>query len=237
MRSILVMAMFAASLAGAAASDYEEERELSLGTSGIDALEIEAGAGDLKVTGVPGLQEIQVKATVQVPDRGAEKGREIVESDLVLTFERRGERAVLTSRFEGSSWSGGDSPRINLDVRMPEALDLRIDDGSGAIEILQVHGDIEVDDGSGSITMADVGGTIRVDDGSGSITATAVGGDLSIEDGSGGITVSGVAGSVTIDDGSGGIEVRDVDADLIIVDDGSGGLRYSDIRGKVENES
>lgn len=237
MRSIIVMTMFTASLAGAAFSGYEEERDLRLDVAGIDAVSIDAGAGSLKVTGVAGLAEIRVMATILVPGRDDKSARQIIATDVVLTLEKRGNRAVLKAEFDSNAWSFGDSPSIDLVVEMPGNLDLAIDDGSGSLQVSSVSGDVEVEDGSGSITLANVGGQIKIDDGSGSISADGVGGDIYIEDGSGGITVRGVAGSVIIDDGSGSIDVSDVEKDLIIVDDGSGGLDFSDIKGRVSKDT
>jgi len=237
MRSIIVMAMFTASLAGAAAGEYEEQRELNLDAAGINTVDIDAGAGSLEITGVSGAAEISVLATIRVPDSDQEEGREIIEADLVLTLEKQGDTAFLKAEFDRHLWSFGDSPTVDLVVKMPGNLNLDVDDGSGSMQVSDVSGDINIEDGSGSITMTNVGGDIEIDDGSGSISAQGIGGDILIEDGSGSIKVRGVAGSVTIDDGSGGIDVSDVEKDLIIVDDGSGGLDYSDIRGRVEKDS
>jgi len=237
MRGIIVMAMFTASLAAAAGGDYEEQRELNLDAAGIASVDINAGAGSLEISGVSGLDEIKVMATILVPDRDPDKARKIIESDLTLTLEKKGDAAVLIADFDQGLWSFGDSPSVRLVVQMPGNLDLKVVVGSGSMELSSVNGDVEVEDGSGSMILSYVGGKIEIDDGSGSIKVTDVGGDLSIEDGSGSITVRGVAGSVIIDDGSGGIDVSDVEEDLIIVDDGSGGLDFSGIKGRVEKDS
>ena len=76
-----------------------------------------------------------------------------------------------------------------------------------------------------------------MDDGSGSIKVTAASGDVVIVDGSGTIEIRGVGGSVRIEDGSGHIRVDDVEKDLIIEDDGSGGLTYTNVRGRVEQDT
>lgn len=237
MRSILIMAMFTTSLAYAATDEYEEVRELNLPTRGIDTLSIDAGAGSLDVVGVSGLSEINVIATIQVDTRDDEKAQKKIKSDMVLTLDKSSDTAILKAYFDEGMFGWGDSPAIQLEVRMPEGMHLRIDDGSGSMEVTNVRGDIALDDGSGSITMNDVGGTVEIEDGSGSIVVSGVGGDISINDGSGSIKVRGVAGSVTLDDGSGGIDVSDVEEDLIIVDDGSGGLDFSNIGGHVETDS
>lgn len=226
-------------LSGTAWADYEEVRELSLDTRGIDTLKIDAGAGSLDVVGAPGITEITVVATIEISGNDDDRARKKIESDMTLSLEQDSDTAELKSWFDsgGWSWGRGDSPRISLEVRVPEGLHLDVDDGSGSIEIENVRGDISMDDGSGSLKLTDVGGAVEIEDGSGSISVSGVGGDITINDGSGSIKVKGVAGSVTVDDGSGSIDVSDVEEDLIIVDDGSGGLNFSNIGGRVQKDS
>jgi hypothetical protein len=239
MRSVLIMALILACQAVLARDHYEEMHELSLDTHAISVLDVESGAGSINIVGDSGSAEVSVKATVQVSGKNDDKARKKIEDDLVLTLERNGDRAVLKGYFRqgGGFLDFGDSPSVQLDVRLPDNLGLEVDDGSGSIEIRGVRGDIVLDDGSGSITMVDVGGNVKIDDGSGSISVQGVGGDISINDGSGGITVRGVAGSVIVDDGSGSIDVSEVEKDLTIVNSGSGGLDFSNIAGHVETDS
>ncbi len=238
MRSILIIGIFTASLANAAWSDeYQEVRDLNLDASGISALQIEAGAGSLEVVGVSGADEIVVTATIQVPEDDEEKARKEIKSHLVLSLEKKGDHAVLKGYFKDGFINFGDSPRVQLEVRVPTELGLNVEDGSGSIVVENVDGNIELEDGSGSILMKNVGGNVEIDDGSGSISVEGVRGDLFIGDGSGSIKVRDVSGSVTVDDGSGSINVSDVEQDLIIEDDGSGSLNFSNIGGRVEKES
>ena len=238
MRSIVIFAMFTASLANAALADeYQEVRDLILDTSGISALEIEAGAGSLEIIGVSGADEIVVTATIQVPEDDADNARKEIKSNLVLSLEKKGDNAILKGYFNSGFMNFGDSPYVQLEVRVPERLNLKIDDGSGSIVLENVAGNIELEDGSGSISMMNVGGNVEIDDGSGSISVEGVRGDLIIGDGSGSIKVREVAGSVTVDDGSGSINVSDVEQDLIIEEDGSGSLDFSNIGGRVEKET
>ena len=236
MRSLIVMAMFAASLSHAAWNGYTEDRDLELSTQGISAFEIDAGAGSLEITGVADLQEIQVTATINVPDKDADEAIKIIAEDLRLSLEKDRDRAILEADFDHRSWSFDDSPSVDLNIRVPHGLALLVDDGSGSIKVINVRADVSIDDGSGSIKVEQANSVI-IDDGSGSIKIARISGDVSIEDGSGSITVEHVGGSVTIDDGSGGIDVLDVEHDLIIVDDGSGSLNVSDVRGTIEQDS
>ncbi len=233
---ILLLMIFAA--ATAVASDYEEIRELSLESRGIDTLRVANGSGYVEITGVDDLNEISITATLVLEDTRDTKAQRAIERDLVLTLDKNSDVAVLTAYFERNGlFNFGNSGLVNLDIRMPSTMHLDLDDGSGSIKIDDVHGDISIDDGSGSLTLTNVGGEVIIDDGSGSISARGIGGNLSINDGSGSIKVRDVAGSVTVDDGSGSINVEDVENDLIIVDDGSGSLDYAGINGDVFTDS
>jgi hypothetical protein len=234
MRTILILAMFAASLADAAVGAYEEVRELTLDTTGVETLKIKAGAGHLDIVGVPGTSAVTVTATVHVPGRDSDKTRAKTERDTVLTLEQDNGVAELRAYFRRNFFQWGNSRTIQLEVQVPEGLHVDITDGTGSIEIQNVQGDLFVVDGTGSITMEDVGGNVKIKDGTGSITVTTVGGDISVRDGTGGIKISGVAGSVTVKDGTGDIYIDDVEKDLIIVNEGTGRVSYSNIRGSIK---
>jgi len=234
MRGFIVMAMFAASLAQAGSKQYSEVRDLELAAEGLSELFIDAGAGELIVTGVEGAGDIRVTATITVDDGDAENTRKYLEKRLRLTLERDGDRGVLISNFRNNwTWSSGGT--IDLDVRVPAGLDLRVDDGSGAIRISDVVASVKVDDGSGPMEISNTG-PVDIDDGSGSITIRGAAGDVYINDGSGSISITSVSGSVRIDDGSGSIDVDDVEKDLILDDIGSGAVTYTNVRGVVEQD-
>ena len=234
MRGLIVMAMFAVSLAQADLKDYTEVRDLALETTGLAEFVIDAGAGSLVVTGVDGAAAIAVTATIIVEDKNDEEAQELIAKRLDLKLERDGDRAILRSGFD-SGWSWDGNATIDLDVRMPAGLALEVDDGSGSMTITDVTADVFIDDGSGSMQITNAG-SVTVDDGSGSIKITTAAGDVYVDDGSGTIEIRGVGGSVKIDDGSGSIRVDDVEQDLIIKDSGSGGLTYTNVRGSVEGD-
>lgn len=230
MRSLILMGMFAASLAQADWNDYEEVRELELDAGGVEMFRIDAGAGSLKVDGVRG-SEIRVTATIGVNTRNEDKARKAIEERMTLTLERDGDTADLVSSFDNGMF--GKNGWIALEIEMPKGMKLVVDDGSGSIVIRDTEADVVVDDGSGSLQVYNVG-ALEIDDGSGSIKVEGANGDVSIVDGSGSISVRGVDGSVTIDDGSGSISVADVERDLNVIEDGSGSVTVADVRGDVE---
>ncbi len=235
MRSYIVMAMFATSLAQASWSNYEEVRELDVDAAGASHFFIDAGAGSMTVKGDASTDSIKVTATIQVETGNDEKAQKIIAEDLTLSLDRNGDRVVLKSFFDNGGW-GDIGGSVRLEVVMPAGISLRVDDGSGSMIIEDIEADVEIDDGSGSLKVYNVG-ALEIDDGSGSIEIEGASGDVSIVDGSGSIRIKKVGGSVTIDDGSGSINVSDVEKDLIIEEDGSGGLSISNVRGKVEADT
>lgn len=248
MRGFIVMAMFAVSLSHAESERYTEVRNLELDASGLSEIVIDAGAGVMVVSGDDASNEIVVIATIIVDSDDPEEATEFIENRLHLHLTRDAGRAELKAGFK-SGWGWDTNAAVDLDVRMPAQLDLVVDDGSGPVKIHGVTGSVRIDDGSGAIEVANSGavdiddgsgsisleniGSVKIDDGSGSITIVAAAGDVYVEDGSGTIEIRHVAGSVTVDDGSGDMEIDDVEQDLVIEEEGSGTLRYTNVRGSV----
>ena len=250
---ILLLVSFAYSFT----ADLNKTRNLALDAAGINLLEIDCGAGFLKVKGNKDSQAIKVKAEIYIDVTDTKDFDEIIEKELRLELKQHGKKAKLEAGFEQTGpvlsrfFGSSISKRIDLTIEVPEYLSLAIDDGSGTIYIKNVNGDIMLDDGSGSVEIFNAGGKIKIDDGSGSLDLRHIGGSVYIEDGSGSIlcddiqgdcviddgsgdlTVMNVTGDVTIDDSSGSIEIDTVNGDVIIKDDGSGTVSISGVTGKV----
>ncbi|MEM9208303.1 MAG: hypothetical protein AAGA61_03575 [Pseudomonadota bacterium] len=233
MRGLALLIMLASTLAYAAREEYVETRELRLDTEGVSVLRIEAGAGNLTVTGDPGADGIVVTATIAVPgDESAARRR--IDERLVLTLERVDDVAELDGYFESGLFGWGQAASVALSVSVPQALDLNVVDASGGLEILAIGGDVIIEDGSGGIRVFDSGGHIEIEDGSGGIRVEGVAGNVRIADGSGSMTIERISGSVFIEDGSGSIRVADVQQDLIVEDKGSGGVDFERVLGRVD---
>ena len=214
---------------------HREVKELSLSVQGIEKLEIDCGAGFLKVYGKEGLKEIRVEAEIVLDGKSEKSAEEFLKKYLDLSLEKRGSRAVLTSGFESyrSMFSFGNKV-INLTVSMPKDMNLDVDDGSGSIRIEDIAGDVKVGDGSGSMEIMNIKGNLDVDDGSGEIEVEGIYGDVSIDDGSGSMIIRNIEGSVTVRDGSGSITIDGVEKDVYIPSEGSGSVRVNNVKGKVK---
>lgn len=224
---------------GADMSPLEHQHQsIQLDASGLNALVADTGAGSLEIEGVKGLTHITLEADIYTRDG--------VEAELSL--ERQGTKAHLIADFD-SNVSFGNSPHMDLVLKVPSQMKMDIDDGSGSIDISGVDADIklqdgsgsiaiqggknlEIEDGSGGITLNNVDGEIQLEDGSGSIEIKDVDGDITINDGSGSLSVKNVQGKVTIDDGSGSIDVVNTQG-LNIIDSGSGDVSFDQINGPV----
>ncbi len=211
----------------------QEVKTLSLAAQGIDKLEIDCGAGFLKVRGVETLNSIEVKAEIYVGGIADKKMKEFLEDHVKLTLEKKGGSALLVSRIDNRPFFFFREARIDLTVNVPKKMDMRIDDGSGAIDAEGFIGHLTIDDGSGGIRVENIQGDLEIDDGSGEIEIRDIAGNVTIHDGSGGIDVVNIGGSLTVSDGSGGIDIDRVEKDLILKETGSGGVHYSNIKGRV----
>lgn len=228
---LITTALFGATLPLSADDcKYTEERLARARAEGVTSVRIIARAGSLRVVGRSGVAEIRAEGL-------ACSSREAHLSEVRLTTSRiAGELLIEAELPELSGVLFGRSPvtRLDLSVELPDHLPLSVRDSSGWIRIENV-GSLRVDDGSGSIEIRDVKGDLRVNDGSGSIEIRDVAGEVVIEeDGSGGIDIRRVTGSVRVErDGSGSIHVSDVDGDFVVVRDGSGGIHHDRVKGSV----
>lgn len=211
------------------------DKSLKLPASGIQKLSVDAGAGSLKIDGVEGLSSIEVEAEIVVRGIGDRKLDDFLKDHLRLSLEEIDGEAVLKGHFE---FSGivlfSPETAVNLTVRVPKAMNLYVDDGSGWLTVDNIKGEVRIDDGSGELSVENIEGDLIIDDGSGEIDVRNITGDVRIDDGSGSMTVERVGGSVTVDDGSGSISIDDVAQDVVFRSTGSGSVHTRNVRGRVD---
>ena len=213
---------------------FERTDRFSLPADGLDELMIDCGAGFLHVTGVDSLKSIEVEAEIIVRGKRDRDMEDYVADNVRLELKRQGNRAVLVSDFKNPIRGISFRERvINLTVRVPRDLDVKVDDGSGEISLSHIDGDIQIDDGSGTVVIRDIRGNVDIDDGSGTIEVSGVSGSVTIDDGSGTIDISDVEEDVEVSDGSGSIYIDTIGGDVIIRSEGSGGLRIRNVKGRV----
>ena len=204
--------------------EYVVDREVSISASAAQLLRLSAGAGELRVEGRQGLDEVRAVGRVCASD-------ESFLEDLTLTIEQVSGEIVLSAHYpESRNWTGNRTAKIDLVVEMPLGMSADIDDSSGSMEIMG-SGALNIDDSSGSILVQGASGSVDIDDSSGGVDVIDVAGDVRIEDGSGGIEIRDVQGSVYLEDGSGSISVEEVGQNVVVDNDGSGSINVQNVLG------
>ena len=213
------------------AGTVTETISLALSAEGIDTLVIKCGAGSLKLSGVSAGGEIQVTAQNEGENFSETDFKAYLQKTLPLSLHKQATRAILQSDFKQPAKPDQDA-RINLEIEIPDNINLDIVDGSGSIGIKALKADLQIDDDTGSIKVKDVTGKVRIGDSSGSIVIEETTGDIFITDGSGSIAIEAVTGNLNIKDGSGKIKIVDIDGN-VTVSDGSGSIEIQDISKNV----
>jgi DUF4097 and DUF4098 domain-containing protein YvlB len=107
---------------------------------------------------------------------------------------------------------------------------LKVDTGSGKVELAAYDGNLVVDTGSGDVILGSARGETSVDTGSGDVTVRRLVGNGKMDTGSGDVVVEQVsAGRLYIDTGSGDVMVRGGSASRVIAETGSGSVTVTGV--------
>ncbi|PSL55173.1 putative adhesin [Saccharothrix carnea] len=201
----------------------------------VTEVRLQNGSGNVTVRGKEGATETEIRRRVEYPkdaDKPTGVSHRLEGSTLVL--DGCGSRCTVNYevtvpskdvRITGENSSG--------DVRLEGVAGVEIEVGSGDATVRDVSGVVRVDNGSGDLEVAGVGGDFTGDVGSGTTRLSDMRGAVTIDSNSGDVTVRLAAvTSVTADAGSGDLTVDVPEgAYKIDVEAGSG---ERDI--KVEND-
>jgi len=199
-------------------------QNLSIDANKISFFEIDVGSGSLNVKG-DNINQIEVRATIKSKKYSDVRDlQEAFESKMRFTLENSGSKAKLKAGNKKTSGFNFKNPNIQIDLEVivPNNMNLFIDDGSGSMYIADINGDVEIDDGSGSLEIENIRGDLLIDDGSGSQKITNIDGNVVVDDGSGSIDMKYITGNATIDDGSGSINIEELAGRFKLIDGGSG---------------
>ena len=232
------------------AETAREIRHFDLSVQDVDSLVVSCGAGALDLNGAGDSDKIRVVAEIEVENITAGELDNFIKNNIRLSLQKQSNRALLESEISKPPLNGARA-RINLMITVPDKINVKITDGSGAIRIRNLIGDVRIDDdtgkillenivgdltvndGSGTIQIEEIGGNVRVRDGSGPIEIDYVTGDVYVSDGSGDITILHIDGNVTVSDESGDIDISDVSRNVFINETVSGEVSIERVKGKV----
>lgn len=199
---------------------YEKRVNSTLDLASASQLNINATAGDLRVTGDSHAAEAVVEAVICASEEDWAD-----ESWIRMEAGKTAEISVKDPRADSSSWGNNDQFSVDLRISVPAGMALNIRDSSGPM-IVKGSGDLSIRDSSGDIDIRDIDGMVSIEDSSGEIEMDHVQGDLVIEaDSSGNITGRDIRGSVLVkNDSSGNIHFEDVQDDFVVERDSSGNI-------------
>jgi hypothetical protein len=189
--------------------------QLDLTIVEIVQLNVNAGTGDLLITGKAGQSQISVIAKVFA--------KELTNDDYTLSLKKEGDQAILIARFNDNNYN---NQRIDLEITMPASLALLVDDRTGDISINSVSNGLTLNDRSGDIELKNIVGLVQIEDRSGDLVGEDLRGDVTINDRSGEIRLRDVNGDVHIDDTSGDIRATNITG-IVTVDDSSGDINVN----------
>lgn len=229
--------------------EYDKRIDQVLDVSGSSILDVAAAAGDLRISGDPGTSEVKIRGKVCVSEESW-----LDEVSIETSTGDRATISVVIPDTDGWTIWGNRYAYVDLELVVPDGLNLDIQDSSGDMEIEKVaavkvkdsSGDIRITDASGPVVIRDSSGDIRVQDLAGDFTVVSdssgeiwgrdIRGNAVVEsDSSGDILFSRVGKNVVVErDSSGDIDVDTVEGDFTVQRDGSGGIHSKDVKGKVD---
>jgi hypothetical protein len=249
-KTLCVMACLAAPVVWAGDCDYKHRIETTLDIGSATQLEINAAAGDLKVSAGNTESAVRIEAVVC-----ASREEWASDSRLALNSGETAEISVLPpDSAERTGWGNDDQFSVDLDIRVPAGLAVNISDSSGGMTV-EDTGDLSIRDSSGDIDVRNIRGMVRLEDSSGDIDLQNIEGDVVVEsDSSGNMFGKDIQGSVLVmkdssgniwfeqvrddfvveRDSSGNIVAEHVGGDFRVLKDGSGNIRSSHVAGEIE---
>jgi hypothetical protein len=235
---------------GAVANEcaYQEPRNLDIDAAGLHTLEAKLGSSDLRAEGVAGLNKIEVRARACASEKSRLAG-------LTLDQTRVSDTVTLTTHQadqQNFSTFGSNYAYIDLEVRMPQSLALRVRSNSGDSDLKNLSS-LDFSSHSGDLIVHHVDGAVVVDVHSGDVKADGVGsldvqhsgsGDIQAENvkgevhvgrvGSGDLTFTSVGKGVHVESvGSGDVIVHGAGGTVVVDSIGSGDVSASDVGGDL----
>ncbi|UZR92957.1 carboxypeptidase-like regulatory domain-containing protein [Chondrinema litorale] len=220
---------------------------LDIPATDLTLLDLRCGTGILNITEGKG-DNIKVDAEILTASLNEKETLKFIKRYLDLTYKMSGDTVFVRSFFNLESqknknkfplgdFLGTPGSKINLKVKVPKGLSLKVIDGSGSIRIENLNNDVYLYDGSGPLTVKGVNGNLEIIDGSGNLNVADIKGNVLLKDHSGMIDVKHVKGSVYIRDRSGGMYLNDIhssDSVTLTVKDNSGKVYVRDVGGKAK---
>lgn len=211
---------------------FTADRSGKISVAGAKRIEIRAGAGDLRVTGHKGANEISATG------KACASTQELLDQ-VQLKVTRDGDVIHVDVQMPDLSAIKIGNTYATLDVvaDLPDNVPLFAVDSSGDASFQHVA-TADISDSSGDLTIDDVTGDLKVRDSSGDLEIERVTGNLQLEDSSGDIEVDDIRGDVTVyADSSGSMTIEHIGKGVHVIQDSSGDIDIVDVKSDVVIDS
>ena len=226
---------------------FSRRDTIAFDASHLTQLSIDVPAGSIVITGSVEGDSVRIDGVHCAPSKA-------IDTSLRLAVGHQGAEASIKEQVPRQLFSQtqGSSALINLAIRMPQRLALRIENGIGTVKlqdvgsvwlhdalddarITGVQGDVDVQSGPGNLEISSVGGGVHVRKSVGFIRIAHVDGVVDIgRDHAGNVDIRDVKGSVNIQEGQkGDVSVSNIGGDLTMGPMRAGNVSHSDVRGTV----
>ncbi|MGH8235023.1 MAG: DUF4097 family beta strand repeat-containing protein [Rhodanobacteraceae bacterium] len=225
-----------AGIAGAAEQcRYSAPRNADIDAAGLKLLAVDLGPNNLVIQGEPGITRITVHGT-------ACASNEKWLADVKVETARHGDTANIVANngrhdIIDISLFGGSYAYLKLDVRVPQSLAIKLEEGSGDADASGLAA-LDATLGSGDLKANGVAGEFGLSVGSGDVVASGVG-KLNLSSvGSGDVSVDGVHGDAHVGSvGSGDLGLRNVKGNVSVGSVSSGDVKLAEVGGSVTVDS
>ena len=144
-------------------------------------------------------------------------------TDIGFELRRTGEGVTICAVFDDndectddglrsdrrSNWSRNfRPPSLNVTIRVPAGVRLRIHSGNGDVGVTGAHAELIARSGNGRVRVAGTAGEVEATSGNGEVTVENVRGPVTANTGNGDVRVSTVQGPVSARSGNGDLLVR-----------------------------
>jgi DUF4097 and DUF4098 domain-containing protein YvlB len=133
------------------------------------------------------------------------------EDDYQPELEQRGGQLRLKEEFRRHRNISGYS---EWTLEIPDGMELKVETGSGNIEIQNLTVDAKASSGSGNVMLKEINGTLDISAGSGNISIEGINGSVAASTGSGSIKGNSIKGSLDLGTGSGNIKLQDIEGPI-----------------------
>lgn len=232
-----VLTLAAAAEARTFRFDYHKEMAIQPGA----ALRVHNSAGNVTVTGEPGLDHIVIQAvkTVHAVDESAARevagfiNLKLSSNDNETRIETIVEKVEQQQRSFWQRLVGTEDDwfeSVDYIIQAPTEVNVMIIGATGDLDISGVTGNLDISISSSTLTLANITGDILLDLTAGELTAREIHGSLEITSTRANVGVTSLIGDLTIHGGSGSLTGEFVEGAVNVVQT-SGDVTLHDLRG------